>query len=314
MGKRREPRVQLDVPVKVCGMDTLGHPFVQTAYAVSISRTGVRLTGVGPLVRLGEVVVVIYKQRKARFRVVWIGEVGQPEAGQAGLEATEPNALIWDFALPHPGTDGYVPPDQTRGNGFNMPAATTPAATNAAPAPVSAPLGETQPHTPGVERRNAPRFKCRGSANIFVPDVSFPTRGQIDDISLSGVYIQTTAPLLAGSAVNLHLAIQGFTFKCDAEVRTSHPGVGMGLMFTGMDTENRMTLGAIISRLSGVPATAKAAATPVGTVPQSAPPATTAPAARIAPRWDALGREISEWFRSHETLSREDFFNLIRRQ
>jgi hypothetical protein len=311
MGKRREPRVQLDIQVKVCGMDTLGHPFVQTAYAVSISRTGVRLTGVGPLVRLGEVVVVIYKQRKARFRVVWIGEVGQPEAGQAGLEATESNALIWDFALPHPGTDGYVPPDQLRGNAFTMSATT---AAKTAPASAPAPLGPIQSPPPVAERRNAPRFKCRGSADIFVPNVSFPTRGQIDDISLSGVYIQTTAPLLTGSAVGLQLAMQGFTFKGDAEVRTSHPGVGMGLMFTGMDTENRMVLGAIINRLSGVPATAKAAAASAVQTSQSAPPAAALPATGIAPRWDVLGRDISEWFRTHDTLSREEFYALIRRQ
>lgn len=315
MGNRREPRVQLDIQVKVCGMDTLGHPFVQTAYAVSVSRTGVRLTGVGPLVRLGEVVVVIYKQRKARFRVVWIGEVGQPEAGQAGLEATESNALIWDFALPHPGVDGYVPPDQMRANAFDFPVSTTTTAPKPVPSPAPVPQGPAQSRTSGAERRNAPRFKCRGSADIFVPNISFPTRGQIDDISLSGVYIQTTAPLPVGNAVSLQLAMQGFTFKGDADVRTSHPGVGMGLMFTGMDTENRMILGAIINRLSGVPAPAKAIATPArpASEPATATPAA-APAPGIAPRWDAVGREISEWFRTHDNLTREEFFNLIRRQ
>jgi hypothetical protein len=309
MGKRREPRVQLDIQVKVCGMDTLGHPFVQTAYAVSISRTGVRLTGVGPLVRLGEVVVVIYKQRKARFRVVWIGEAGQPESGQAGLEATDSSALIWDFSLPHAGADGYVPPDQMRANNFGMSAAAMAETTKASPihAPKHVPLGPIQQAPPASERRNAPRFKCRGSADIFVPNISFPIRGQLDDISLSGVYIQTTAPLAAGSAVTLQLAIHGFTFKGDAEVRTSHPGVGMGMMFTGMDTENRMILGAIMSKLNVAPAAAKAEAA------TAAAPAL-APSSAPAPRWDAVGREISEWFRAHDNLSREEFFNLIRRQ
>src|SRR5512141_2596768 len=115
MGKRREPRIQFDTPVKVCGMDTAGHPFVQTAYAISISRSGVRLTGVGPLVRVGETVAVLYKNRKARFKVVWIGEMGQPEAGQAGLTAVDPNALLWDFALPHAGVDGFVSPNALKG-------------------------------------------------------------------------------------------------------------------------------------------------------------------------------------------------------
>src|SRR5512146_548540 len=129
MGKRREPRVKLDVPVKVCGMDTAGHPFVQTAYAISISRSGVRLTGVGPLVRVGETVAVLYKNRKARFKVVWIGDPGQPEVGQAGLQAADPNALRWDFALPHAGAAGYVSPDALRGYAGTSPA---PAAATAA--------------------------------------------------------------------------------------------------------------------------------------------------------------------------------------
>ncbi len=306
MGKRCEPRVQNDIPVKVCGMDMAGHPFVQTAYAVSVSRSGVRLTGVGSLLRVGEVVVVIYKQRKARFRVVWIGEVGQPEAGHAGLQAADPNPLIWDFILPHQGVDGYVNPEEPPANPFSTPAPSVRATPHSGPpaARASAPLGPIQQAPPGSERRNAARFKCRGSADIFVKSVSFPTRGQIDDISLSGVYIQTTAPLLIGSAVSLHLAMLGFTFKTEAEVRTSHPGVGMGLIFTGMDTENRMILGSIINKLS---------VGPTGSPVQTAPPVTVASAPAAAPRWDALGRELSDWFRTHENLSREEFFSLIRR-
>ncbi len=309
MGNRREPRVQLDISVKVCGMDMAGHPFVQTAYAVSVSRTGVRLTGVGPLVRVGTVVVVIYKQKKARFRVAWIGEIGQPEAGHAGLEAAASNEMIWDFALPYPGKDGFVDPDEERGTPFS-----TPPAARGTPSPgtaAAAALGPIQQAAPGGERRIAPRFKCRGSATIFVPNISFPTRGQIDDLSLSGVYINTNAPLPVGSAVTLQLALQESTFKADAEVRTSHPGVGMGLMFTGIDTENRMIIGAIINRLSGAMAAPAAQATAF----QAVPPATVAPSGlTAAPRWDVVGREISEWFRTHENLSREDFFGLMRRQ
>jgi hypothetical protein len=311
MGRRREPRIKLDVQVKVCGMDTSGHPFVQTAYAVSISRTGVSLTGVGPLVRLGEVVVVLYKQRKARFRVVWIGEVGQPEFGQAGLEASDPNALIWDFPLPHVGKDGYELPDNedvsapAPPTAFSMPAVPTMASSFAPPPPSPAtPAGAL----PNFERRNAPRFKCRGSAEIFIPSVSFPTRGQIDDISLSGVYIQTNAPLPIGNDVKLNLAVHGLMLQAQAQVRTAHPGVGMGLMFTSMTDENSQILSAVIHRLGGIPA-------PSGATPAVVVPATenTALRATTPAKWDALGREISEWFRSHENLNREEFYTMLRR-
>lgn len=323
MGRRREPRLKFEVPVKVCGMDTAGHPFVQSAYAVSISRSGVRLTGVGPLVRVGETVVVIYKNRKARFKVMWIGDLSQAEAGQAGLEAVDPNALVWDFQLPYPGNDGYVPPDKLRPNQFAAGPSSDPFAARAMdtfsrpadsfaqrpqpPAAFAAPPSAAPPAKSGSERRTASRYKCRGSADIFVPNVSFPTRGQIDDISLSGVYIQTTAPLLVGSKVNLSLAIQGSVLQAEAEVRTSHPGVGMGLMFTNITSENRIILGRIVNRLMGVAASSPGKAV-IGA------PAAAAPQAAPAPRWDAIGRDISEWFRTHENLTRDEFYALIRRQ
>ncbi len=324
MGKRREPRVKLDVPVKVCGMDTAGHPFVQTAYAISISRSGVRLTGVGPLVRVGETVAVLYKNRKARFKVVWIAEMGQPEAGQAGLQAVDPNALLWDFALPHPGADGYVSPNAL--NGYSGNASTAPPTPTAPQTPTLGPRSAAKPAT-AAERRNAMRLKCRGSADIYVPNVSFPTRGQIDDISLSGVYIQTTAPLLVGSTVTLQLAIQGYNLKAEAEVRTAHPGVGMGLMFTNMTTENRMTLGAIVNRLSiipgpaGVPSdetvSAAAPATAASVLPAGTPPPvaplSSAPPQNQAFRSDAIGRAVSNWFESHDMLSKAEFLALLKR-
>ena len=306
MGKRREPRIQFDIPVKVCGMDTAGHPFVQSAYAISISRSGVRLTGVGPLVRVGETVVVIYKNRKARFKVVWIGEIGQPEAGQAGLEAADPNALIWDFPLPHPGVDGFVSPDALGGYAGQP--------TTFAPAPppvVAAGIATAKTaSTPGSERRTAPRYKCRGSADIFVPNVSFPTRGQIDDVSLSGVYIQTNAPLLVGSVVKLNLTVQGTVLQAEAEVRTSHPGVGMGLMFTNINTDNRLTLGSLLNRLGGVPA----AAPKLGAAPARSAAVAPAPAPAPTLRYDAIGRAVAEWFQNHEFLSKEEFLDILRRQ
>ncbi len=307
MGKRREPRIQFDIPVKVCGMDTAGHPFVQTAYAISISRSGVRLTGVGPLVRVGEVVAVIYKNRKARFKVAWIGDFGEPEAGQAGLEAADPNALIWDFPLPHPVVDGYVSPNALGGYPGSGVASISPAPWTD---PVQSAAPKAASATPGSERRTAPRYKSRGSADIFVPNVSFPTRGQIDDISLSGVYIQTNAPLLVGSKVKLNLTIQGCALQAEAEVRTSHPGVGMGLMFTNMNTDNRLILGNLVNRLGGIPpAMSKTAVTASsGAVAAPAP----APAAASL-RWDVIGRAVSEWFQTHDSLSKDDFINIVRR-
>jgi hypothetical protein len=97
---RRESRISKKVRVKVLGVDRDGHPFVQNTYATDISRRGARLEGIGYFILPGETIRVKRHLRSAHFRVVWIGEVGAPEAGHAGIFALEPNKNIWGVPLP----------------------------------------------------------------------------------------------------------------------------------------------------------------------------------------------------------------------
>jgi hypothetical protein len=97
---RREPRIPEKIRVKVQGVDRNGNAFVQTTYAVDISRKGARLEGIGFLTWPGEVLQLKRRLQAARFRVVWIGEVGTPQAGQAGIFALDPEKNIWGVKLP----------------------------------------------------------------------------------------------------------------------------------------------------------------------------------------------------------------------
>ena len=97
---RRDSRLSTRIRVKVEGTDRNGHPFVQSTYAVEISRRGARLEGIGYLTYPGETIQVKRRLRTARFRVVWIGEVGMREAGDAGIFALEPSKNIWGVTLP----------------------------------------------------------------------------------------------------------------------------------------------------------------------------------------------------------------------
>ena len=97
---RREVRVAKKIRVKVQGLDRSGHPFVQSTHAVEVSRRGALLEGIGYLTRPGETVQVKCRLRSARFRVVWVGEAGMPQAGCAGIFALEPNKNIWGVSLP----------------------------------------------------------------------------------------------------------------------------------------------------------------------------------------------------------------------
>src|SRR6266849_6060081 len=97
---RQEPRVPKTLRVIVKGTDSKGHPFAQSAYTVDLSQDGARLDGVGFLTSPGQTIEVRRLWRKARFRVVWIGQVGTTESNQVGLFGLQAEKNIWRVALP----------------------------------------------------------------------------------------------------------------------------------------------------------------------------------------------------------------------
>jgi hypothetical protein len=97
---RPQSRIAKALQVQIRGLDRNGNPFVQSAYTVDISRTGARLDGVGWLTAPGGTIEVKRHWHKARFRVVWIGQIGTPQANQIGICCLEPNKYIWGVPLP----------------------------------------------------------------------------------------------------------------------------------------------------------------------------------------------------------------------
>lgn len=96
---RKVPRVPKTLRVIVKGTDPRGHPFAQTAYTVDLSEVGARLDGVGFLTTPGQTIEVRRLWRKARFRVVWIGQVGSTESNQVGV-VLQSEKNIWRVELP----------------------------------------------------------------------------------------------------------------------------------------------------------------------------------------------------------------------
>jgi hypothetical protein len=92
---RKELRIRKSLRVWVRGLDRHGQKFAQSAHAVDVSQQGARMDGIGYLTWPGETIEVSYRWRKARFRVVWVGDIGTPQAGQAGLYSLEPSKNIW---------------------------------------------------------------------------------------------------------------------------------------------------------------------------------------------------------------------------
>jgi hypothetical protein len=107
---RRKPRVAKTLRVTVKGLDAKGNPFAQSAYTVDLSRDGARLDGVGFLTKPGDTIEVRRRWRKARFKVVWIGQVGTSESNHVGVFGLQGDKNIWHVELP----DGKSPPDKSK--------------------------------------------------------------------------------------------------------------------------------------------------------------------------------------------------------
>ena len=97
---RKAPRLAKTIRVWVRGIDPNGHTFVQSAYTVDISRKGARLNGVGHLTRPGEIVELKRGWSRARFRVVWIGQVGTRQSDEIGILCLEQDQKLWDAPTP----------------------------------------------------------------------------------------------------------------------------------------------------------------------------------------------------------------------
>ena len=97
---RKFPRVRKALRVFVKGEDAEGHYFIQSAYTVDLSQEGARLDGVGFLTTPGQILELRRLWRKAKFRVVWTGQVGSTESNQVGVFRLQADKDIWHVRLP----------------------------------------------------------------------------------------------------------------------------------------------------------------------------------------------------------------------
>jgi FixJ family two-component response regulator len=95
--ERKEERARIELPVRLC-RSAPGRK-LQLAHTVDICNSGACLAGLDEPLEPGEVLEIEFGNRKAPFRVVWIGAQGTATEGQAGLECLAPEVGIWKLDL-----------------------------------------------------------------------------------------------------------------------------------------------------------------------------------------------------------------------
>jgi hypothetical protein len=91
---RQEKRIHLAVPVKV--FPDITSIESQNCCTYEISTHGARLVAPPGIKNVGQTIWLQRQSRRARYKVIWIGEPGTSQASQVGVETLEPANVIWE--------------------------------------------------------------------------------------------------------------------------------------------------------------------------------------------------------------------------
>jgi hypothetical protein len=214
MGKRREPRKEIKVPVRIFGTDSGGQIFSEKVFTINVSQQGVELIGVQAKPSVDEIVGLTYGVIKAHFRVKWVGQPGTPKAGHLGLLNLAPEKAFWDFPLPPPSFDGSM--------------------------------------RDAHDRRTSPRVKCASSVEIYRTGETTPIRTRTADLSLGGCFLEMPNPLAKGIQVRIALWVRESKLWANGEVVTSTPGFGIGVKFTEITQQDKNQLKEFIGSMARI--------------------------------------------------------------
>jgi hypothetical protein len=94
MDRRRERRLNLELPVRIWGVDRLACPFAEIARIRNVSNGGAVLNNVRSKIQIGDVLDVQHGPSRSQFRIVWMGP-----SGEAGIQALEMELPIFDMGV-----------------------------------------------------------------------------------------------------------------------------------------------------------------------------------------------------------------------
>jgi hypothetical protein len=95
MDRRTERRLNLELPVRIWGVDRMARPFAEIVRVGNVSNRGAVLVGMRSKVQSGDLLDVQLGASRAQFRIVWMSL-----SGEAGIEALAFEPPILGIGLP----------------------------------------------------------------------------------------------------------------------------------------------------------------------------------------------------------------------
>lgn len=199
--------MNVELPIRVFGMGADGRPFLQNVQARNISTRGAKVAGLEAQLKPGDVIGVQVGEKKARCKVIWVVDAGQPKKIEVGVNLVEGQPCPWEKEM-----------QQTQ--------------------EVAEPVARIAPED--EDKRRFPRHRVPFPLEIRDQDgVGSHMNTKSADISGRGCYVETMLPLPLGKVLNITLWLDSERVRTPAIVRSCDGGVGMGIEFTGLDDATR---------------------------------------------------------------------------
>jgi PilZ domain len=214
MGKRREPRTPLELPVRIFGTDHSGKMFSENVTTIDVSQHGTRLRGVRAQLKIDEIIGITHGNKKINFRVQWVGEPSTSKEGQVGILNLAPEKPLWDLALPSGAMDNFH-------------------FTN--------------------DRRKSVRVKCSISVELHPAAGPHVIWGRASDLSAGGCFVEMPIPLEVDTGLEIALWLGETKVRLKGQVASFSPGFGIGVRFTSLSPENQELLGRHVQNITVKP-------------------------------------------------------------
>ena len=99
-------------------------------------------------------------------------------------------------------------------------------------------------------RRQYPRYRCEGDAEVFVPHGALLFRGKILDLSFSGCFIEAPAlDLERGTPVEVSFAVHQIQFRVAGRIAIMHRRRGAGIAFDALGPRRARQISDLITEL-----------------------------------------------------------------
>jgi len=95
MDRRKERRLNLELPVRIWGVDKMARPFAEIVRVRNVSNRGAVLIGMRSKLQTGELLDVQLGASRTQFRIAWISF-----SGEAGIQALAFEPPILGIGLP----------------------------------------------------------------------------------------------------------------------------------------------------------------------------------------------------------------------